>query len=85
MFKRTNKISALLIVLLCMTVTMTNSTLVASSHTLSASAENLIVGGSCSSFADGFSVGMGIATLFGCGWCALGGIAARVAAIYICD
>jgi hypothetical protein len=84
MFKRTKRIFVLLIVLLCMTVTMTNSTLVAGAHSLSASAENLVVGGSCSSFADGFSVGMGIATLFGCAWCPIGGIAARVAAMYLC-
>jgi len=85
MFKRTNRFSVLLIALLCMTVTVTSSTLVAGSHELSESAENLVVGGSCSSLASGISVGMGIATLFGCGWCPIGGIAARVAAMYLCD
>lgn len=82
--EKKKKISVLLIVLLCMTVTMTNSTLIAGSHALPSSAEMAAVGGSCSSFASGLTVGMGIATLLGCGWCPLGALAAKVVSVYVC-
>jgi len=84
MFENKKKISVLLIALLCVTVTMTNSMLIAGPHVLSSSAEMTAVGGSCSSFASNISLGLGIATLLGCGWCPLGAIAARAYAIYEC-
>lgn len=84
MFERKKKISALLIVLLCMTVMTTNSTFSAGAHALPFSGEMSAVGGSCSSFASGFTMGMGIATLLGCGWCPLGAVAAKVVSIYLC-
>ena len=84
MFENRKKISVLLIALLCMTVTMTNSMLIASPHALSSSAEIAATGGDCSSFASGISLGMGVATFLGCGWCPLGAIAARAYAAYLC-
>jgi hypothetical protein len=84
MFENKKKISVLLIALLCVTATMTNSMLLAGPHSLSSSEEMTAVGGNCYSLASGISVGLGIATLLGCGWCPLGVIAARAYAMYEC-
>lgn len=84
MLERKKKLSVLMIVLLCVTVMTANSTLAAGSHLLPVSAETLTVGGSCSSFASGVALGMGIATLLGCGWCPVGALAAKVVSVYVC-
>jgi hypothetical protein len=69
-----------MIALLLMTVTVTNSTNVSGTHLLSASAESVLNGGgSFSAFADGLAIGMGVATLFGCIWCAGVSIGLKVA------
>jgi hypothetical protein len=53
------------------------------SHALDFSAENLVLGGSaCASFMDGVAVGAGIATLFGCFWCAGVAIGAKAVGLF---
>ena len=85
MFERKKNVSLFLIALLFMMVTVTESTVIAGTHSLSPSAESAVVGGGCSSFADGIAVGMGVAALFGCVWCVLGSAAAKTFAFYACD
>ncbi len=70
-----------LIVLLCVSISLLSVT--GESHSLSAAAENMVVGGSnCSDFMDGFAVGMGIGALFGCVWCAAGAVTAKAIALF---
>jgi hypothetical protein len=72
-----------MIVLLLMTVTVTNSTSASGTHLLSASAESVLNGGgSFSDFADGLSLGLGVATLFGCAICGGISIGLKVASFY---
>jgi hypothetical protein len=69
---------ALLIGLLCLSISLYSSLAVAGTHALTASAESLVVGGSdCSEFLDGFAVGMGVGVLFGCVWCGAGAVIAK--------
>jgi hypothetical protein len=84
MSEKKKNLSVFLILIICMTITMTNSAMVANSHALPTSAESLAMGGSCSSLMNGFTLGMGVATLIGCAWCPLGAIAAKVASAYVC-
>jgi hypothetical protein len=79
--KRTTTV--LLIALLFMTATVTNSAGFSGTHMLSASAESALNGGgSFSNFANRAGVGMGVAALFGCVWCAGAAIGLKVAALY---
>lgn len=83
MFKRKNAASVALVALICIAVSLLSSTTVAATHSLPASVESLVVGGSnCSDFMDGFAVGMGIGALFGCVWCAAGAIGAKTIALF---
>jgi hypothetical protein len=76
-------IALLSIVVLCALISLGSATLIPGSQTLSAAAEGLAVGGSnCSDFMDGFAVGMGIAALFGCAWCAAGAIGAKAIGLF---
>jgi|WetSurMetagenome_2_1015567.scaffolds.fasta_scaffold1760623_2 hypothetical protein len=76
-------ITVFLIALLLMTATVTNSTYVSRTHLLSVSAESVLNGGGkISEFADGFAVGMGVAALFGCIWCAGVAIVVKAAVVY---
>jgi len=71
----------LLIALLCITVSLFSSAM--GSYALAPTAESLVVGGSdCSDFMDGFAVGMGVAALLGCVWCAGGAIVAKGIALF---
>ncbi len=80
---RADFIPALLVALLCIAIALFSSSTSAGSLALSDSAERLVVGGSdCSSFLDGFAVGMGVGALFGCAWCAAGGLAAKAFALF---
>lgn len=81
------KTSVILMAVLCMIVTLTTSTFAAGSSALSGIAEDSAEGGrgsSCGEFTNGFAVGMGIATLFGCAWCAAAGLGAKAFAILLC-
>ncbi len=75
---------ALLIVLLLVSVSLLSSAFAAGSHPITPPAESLLIGGSsCSDFMDGFSVGMGIAALLGCGLpCAAGAVAAKAIGLF---
>ena len=71
--------------LLCLAVILTSSTLPAGTGTLSAIAENAIVGGSdCNDLLNGFAVGMGVAGLLGCVWCPAGAAIAKVFELFAC-
>jgi hypothetical protein len=73
------------ILLLCLAVILTSSTLSAGTGTLSSTAENAIVGGSdCTDLFNGFAVGMGVAGLLGCVWCPAGAVAAKVFELFAC-
>lgn len=78
------KMTMFLLAVLCMTFILTNSAFAANTHSLSPSAENMLGGGRCSDFASGFTIGMGIATVFGCAWCPIGALAAKVLSAYAC-
>jgi len=52
---------------------------------LSATSEYGVLGGSsCNDALEGFAVGMGLATLLGCWWCAGGAIGAKIAELLFC-
>ena len=75
----------LMIALLCASVTMMSTTVAADSHSLSAAAENMAVGsGGCSDFLNGFTLGMGVAGLFGCIWCPGAAVASKVVEMFAC-
>jgi hypothetical protein len=85
MFQRGKKTTVLLIALLCASVTMMSATAAADSRWLTPGAENMAVGsGRCSDFLNGFTVGMGVASLFGCPWCAGAAIASKALEIIAC-
>jgi len=71
----------ILIVALCLAISLFSST--TGSYMLTSAAESLAAGGSdCSSFLDGFAVGMGIASLFGCVWCPAAAIGAKAVGLF---
>jgi hypothetical protein len=85
MFAEKKKTTAFLIASLCLAVTLMSSTMNAGTYSLSVAAERtLIGGGGCSDFFNGFAVGMGVATLFGCAWCPAAGIASKVVELLAC-
>ncbi len=85
MFLRSKKTTALLAVLLCMSVTLISTTATADTYSLSAAAENMAVGGGrCGDFLHGFAIGMGVATFFGCVWCAGAAIASKTVQMLAC-
>lgn len=72
----------LMIVLLCTTVSLLSAT-ATGSHSLQAAAESMVIGGSdCSSFMDGFAVGMAIGAFFGCVFCAAGAVGAKLIGLF---
>ncbi len=76
-------IALLSLVVLCAMVSLASATMIAGPQALSAAAEGSIIGGSnCSDFMDGFAVGMGIGVLFGCAWCAVGAIGAKLISLF---
>ncbi|NLV32211.1 MAG: hypothetical protein GXY47_13780 [Acidobacteria bacterium] len=72
-----------MIVVLCLTATLAQGLGPVGPGDMAADAA---VGGLtvCNGFLDGFAVGMGIATLAGCVWCAGVGIAAKVIDVMAC-
>lgn len=85
MLRNRKKSTAIIIALLCMAVTLTNSVFAAGTQILSPSAENLQVGGrGCGDTADGVVLGLGVATLFGCGACGIMAAGIKVAALLYC-
>jgi len=85
MFQKRKTTSVLLIALLCITVSLTSSTLTAGTDSLSAAAENTTVGGSdCSDFLNGFAIGLGIGALFGCAFCPAGAVMAKAVELIAC-
>jgi hypothetical protein len=76
-------IALLSIVVLCAVISLGSATVTSGPQALSAAAEGFAVGGSnCSDLMDGFAVGMGIAAIFGCVWCAAGAIGAKAIALF---
>jgi len=85
MFLQNKKTTVLLTALLCISVTLISTTATAGTYSLSAAAENMAVGsGRCSDFLHGFAIGMGVATLFGCVWCAGAAIASKTVQMLAC-
>ena len=83
MLESKKTVTVFMVILLLMTVTVTNSTYSSGTHSLSASAESMLSGGSSlSGLANGFIVGMGIATLLGCVWCPAAAILLKAASMY---
>lgn len=76
------QVSVLLIVVLCLTATVAQGLGPAGSG----APVDAAVGGwtACNGFLDGFAVGMGVATLFGCVWCAAAGATAKVVDVLAC-
>jgi len=71
----------ILIAFLCVTVSLFSSAI--GCRPMSTATETLAVGGSsCSDFLDGFAVGMGVAAVFGCLWCAGGAVVAKGIALF---
>jgi hypothetical protein len=77
--------AACMAVLLCITVTAMSSTITAGTHSLSVAAESMVVGGgNCSDFLNGFAVGMGVASLLGCAWCAGVAVVSKTFEMFAC-
>ena len=76
------QVSVLLIVVLCLTATVAQGIGPAGPG----APVDAAVGGltACNGFLDGFAVGMGVAALCGCVWCAGVGIAAKVIDVMAC-
>jgi hypothetical protein len=75
--------SVLLILFFCVTVILLSSLVAPGSHSLAASAEGTIYGGSeCSDFMNGVAVGFGVGALFGCLWCLGGAVVAKAVALF---
>lgn len=54
-------------------------------HALTASTENVLVGGNdCSDFLNGAAVGLGVGALFGCVWCGALALVAKGAQLMAC-
>jgi hypothetical protein len=84
MFLKREMGAALMMALLCFTVAFTSSASAGTSW-MSTAAESRAVGGNdCGDFLNGFAVGMGVASLFGCAWCPAGVVVAKVAQILVC-
>ena len=85
MLVENRKATMLVIALLCVSVISMSTTAAAGSYSLSAAAENTTVGGSrCSSFLNGFAVGMGAAAFLGCVWCGGVAIASKAVELFAC-
>ena len=85
MFPESKKTTVLMIALLCVSVTLVSTTATPASYPLSAVAENMAVGsGKCNDFLNGFTLGMGVASLFGCVWCPGAAIASKVVEMFAC-
>jgi hypothetical protein len=77
--------TSLMVLLLCISVTLMSTTATAGPYSLSMSAESTVIGGgNCSDFLNGFTVGMGVASLFGCAWCAGVAVASKVIETLTC-
>ena len=76
---------AVVIALLCISVTLMSTTATAATYSLSVMDETMAVGsGRCSDFLNGFAVGLGIAAFFGCVWCGGAAIASKAVEIFAC-
>jgi hypothetical protein len=76
------QVSVLLIVVLCLTATVAQGLgPAASGAPADAAMGGLTV---CNGFLDGFAVGMGVAALCGCVWCAGVGLAVKVMVVLAC-
>jgi hypothetical protein len=85
MFAGGKKTTVLLITFLCIAVTLMSSTMTAATYSLSTREERMLVGGGgCSDFLNGFAVGMGVASLFGCVWCPAAAIGSKVIELFAC-
>ena len=85
MFVKRDLRAAFLIALLCFTLSLTSSATSPGAHLLSNAGESLLEGGgNCSDFFNGFSAGMGIASLLGCVWCSAASIGAKVVQLFAC-
>lgn len=85
MFLKGKKTTLILIALLCLSVTVMSTAATAGSYALSAAAENMVVGaGQCRDFLNGFMVGMGIASFFGCVWCPGVVLASKTVQMLVC-
>ena len=79
MFAESKKATVLMIALLCFSVTLMSSTATVDSYSLSEAAERMVIaGGPCSDFLNGFTLGMGVASFFGCVWCPGAALASKV-------
>ena len=86
MYLKNKKTTALLIALLCISVTLTSASATGGSYSLSAATEDMVVGAGrrCSDFLNGFAIGMGIASFFGCVWCPGVAIASKTVQMLAC-
>jgi hypothetical protein len=73
------------IALLCFALSLASSASISDTRLLSDSIESRVIGGGdCDDFISGFAIGMGFAGFFGCGWCPIAGIGAKILQVYIC-
>ena len=86
MFEKNKKTTVLLITLLCISITAMSTAGPMESRSLSAAAESLLIGagGRCSDFLNGFALGMGIASFFGCVWCPGVALASKTVEMLAC-
>ncbi|HEV2719784.1 MAG TPA: hypothetical protein VG323_07170 [Thermoanaerobaculia bacterium] len=84
-FKSGSKMFAVaLIFAMAFTAVGSTTTIASQSHALPAHQERAVIGGDACQFGAGFSVGLGVAGLFGCVVCAAGSLAIDVAEVIWC-
>lgn len=73
-----------IVLMLAIAITAIGSTTAQQSQALTVHQQSAIVGGTACEFAAGFSVGLGVAGLFGCVVCGVGSLAIDVAELALC-
>ncbi len=85
MSEHSRSFSLMVVLILSAALVLTGSTFSMETRALSSGAEQAIVGGNdCGDALDGFTVGMSVAALLGCVWCAGVAVGAKVAALFVC-
>ncbi|HEY4642222.1 MAG TPA: hypothetical protein VII75_12820 [Thermoanaerobaculia bacterium] len=72
------------VLMACILTLSSIQTVTPASHQMAANQEASVVGGFWCDFNDGVAVGLGVATLFGCVWCAAGAAVGGVIHVIAC-
>jgi hypothetical protein len=85
MTPKSKKATALIVALLCVSISLMSTTAATATYSLSIMNEATAVGGGrCNDFLNGFAVGLGVAAFFGCIWCGGAAIASKAVETFAC-